>query len=300
MKGHIRPRSPGRWAIVLDVRDPTTGKRKRRWHAFAGTKRQAQDQCARLITEMKGGTYIDPSRLTVSAFLDRWLEHIQTQVSPKSHERYVEIARKNLAPLLGGISLSKLQPAQISGAYAKALASGRRDGTGGLAPRTVHHMHRILKQALGQALRWRMLPFNPADAVDPPEAERGTMTTYDLAQTAELIESIRDTRMLVPVILAVLCGLRRGEVAALRWRHVDLVAGQLAVQENAEQTRAGVRYKPPKSGRARTVALSATVVAELLAHRIRQADELLLLGRRLMDDDFIVAQPDGCPYGRTA
>jgi integrase len=140
-----------------------------------------------------------------------------------------------------------------------------------------------------------MLPYNPADAVDPPKVERGTMSTYDLAQTAELIESIRDTRMLVPVILAVLCGLRRGEVAALRWRHVDLVTGQLAVQENAEQTRAGVRYKPPKSGRARTVALSATVVAELRAHRTRQAEELLQLGKRLTDDDFILAQPDGLP-----
>jgi Phage integrase, N-terminal SAM-like domain len=139
MKGHIRERSPGHWAIVLDIRDPATGKRKRRWHAFAGTKRQAQEECARLITEMRGGTYLDPSKLTVAAFLDRWLEHVQSQVSPKSHERYAEIARKNLAPLLGGISLSKLQPAQISDAYANALASGRRDGTGGLAPRTVHH-----------------------------------------------------------------------------------------------------------------------------------------------------------------
>jgi hypothetical protein len=83
---------------------------------------------------MKGGTYLDPSRLTVAAFLDRWLEHIRPQVSPKSHERYVDIARKNLAPLLGAVVLSKLQPMQISDAYSKALASGRRDGKGGSRP----------------------------------------------------------------------------------------------------------------------------------------------------------------------
>jgi hypothetical protein len=64
MRGHIRERSPGHWAIVIDVRDPTTGKRKRRWHSFKGTKREAQIECARLVTERKGGAYIDPTRVT--------------------------------------------------------------------------------------------------------------------------------------------------------------------------------------------------------------------------------------------
>jgi hypothetical protein len=47
MKGHIRERSPGKWAIILDVRDPATGKRRRKWHSFSGTKREAQIECAR-------------------------------------------------------------------------------------------------------------------------------------------------------------------------------------------------------------------------------------------------------------
>ncbi len=143
MRGHIRERSPGHWAIVIDVRDPQTGNRKRRWHSFTGTKRQAQAEAARLITEQKAGTAVEPSRMTVAAFLERWIEHMQGQVSPRSHERYAEIARKNLAPLLGGLILTKLQPADISAAYAKALASGRRDGQGGLSARTVGHMHRV-------------------------------------------------------------------------------------------------------------------------------------------------------------
>jgi integrase len=65
--------------------------------------------------------------------------------------------------------------------------------------------------------------------------------------------------------------------------------------QSAEQTKTGIRYKAPKSGRARTVALSATVVAELKAHRMRQAEELLRIGKRLSDDDFVVAKADGTP-----
>ena len=157
------------------------------------------------------------------------------------------------------------------------------------------HMHRVLREALQQAVQWQLLARNPADAVKPPKIERGAMTTYDLAQTADLIEALRGTRMLIPVTLAVLCGLRRGEIAALRWRNVNLDAGQLAVIESAEQTKLGVRYKPPKSGRSRTVALPATVAAELRAHRLRQAQELLALGIRHNDDCFVVAQADGSP-----
>jgi integrase len=238
---------------------------------------------------------MEPDKTTMAQFLDRWLDHIKTQVSPRSHERYVEIARKILAPLLGALILSKLQPAQISGAYVKALKSGRRDGQGGLAPRTVHHMHRILKQALGQAVKWQMLTRNPADAVDPPKVERQSMNTYDMPQTAALLDAVRDTRMFIPTVLAVLCGLRRGEVAAVRWRSVDLAAASMSVVESAEQTKAGIRYKEPKSGRARTVALSATVIEELKAWRVRQAQELLRIGSRPDGNTFVVTKADGSP-----
>src|SRR5262245_44502808 len=96
---HIRERSPGHWAIVIDVRDPQTGKRRRPWHSFKGNKREAQIERARLISELQRGIAVDPCRMTVAAFLERWLGHMQSQVSPRSHERYAELARKNLAPL---------------------------------------------------------------------------------------------------------------------------------------------------------------------------------------------------------
>jgi integrase len=159
----------------------------------------------------------------------------------------------------------------------------------------VRYLHVILKAAMGQAVRWQMLARNPVDAVDPPKIERNTMRTYDLAETAELIKATRGSRMEITVMLAVLCGLRRGEIAALRWRDVNLASAQLAIRESAEQTRAGVRYKQPKSGRARTVALSDRMVHELRSHRVQQAQELLKLGIALSDDTFVVAQADGQP-----
>jgi integrase len=295
MKGHIRERSPGRFAIVLDVRDPETGKRKRRWHSFRGTKRAAQVECARLVSELNGGTYIDPSKVTLAEFLDRWLAHMRAQLSPRAFERYDEIARKSIVPLLGGVMLTKLRPAAISAAYSKALSEGRRDRQGGLSPSTVSYFHRILKHALKQAIRWQLIAINPADSVDPPRIERSRMQTYDMAQTATVLELTRPTRLYVPVLLALLCGLRRGEITALRWSKVDLDSAQVAVDESTEQTSKGTRLKETKSGKARTVALPAFVVDELRHHRIAQAKELLRLGIRLTGDNFVYAREDGQP-----
>lgn len=299
MKGHIRERSPGRWAIVLDVgeADPKTGKKKRKWHSFAGTKREAQAECARLITALKAGDYVEPSKQTLGEFLDEWLAFIKPTVAPKTHERYAEICQKSIAPLIGEVALSKLKTDRIDTAFSKALTEGRRDGQGGLAPRTVHHMRRVLIKALGQAVTWERLSRNPATATTPPKVERQKMLAYDAAQMATLLEAFRPTRMFVPVLLAVMCGLRRGEIIALRWKNVELGDNrrQLSVVESAEQTKDGIRYKEPKSGRARTVALSSTVVAELKAHRARQAEEQLRLGLRPDGESFVVAQIDGSP-----
>jgi integrase len=295
MKGHLRERSPGHWAIVLDVRDPETGKRRRKWHSFKGTKREAQIECARLVSEISGGTYIEPAKTTVGQFLDRWLEHMKSQVAPRTHERYSEIARKSIAPLLGNLLLPKLQPARISAAYAKALADGRRDGKGGLSPRTVGHMHRILRQALQQAIRWQILARNPADAVRPPKVERSKMRALDPSETAALLDAVHSTRLFMPVLLAITTGMRRGEITALRWRAVDLANAQLAVVASAEQTALGVREKETKSGRARTVSLTGLALEELGRQKARQAEELLRLGIRQTDDMHVVAQIDGQP-----
>jgi integrase len=293
VKGSIKQRSPGHWAIILDIPDPKTGERRRKWHSFKGTKRQAQIESARLISVVQAGSYLEPSKTTLATFLGRWLDHVKSQVSPKSHERYSGIVNQNIIPALGAVHLAKLKPAQISAAYSAALANGRRDGSGGLAPRTVGHMHRVLKQALGQAARWELLTRNPADAVDPPRVDWKPMQVYDVPQTAELIEAVRDTPLLIPTLLAVLCGLRRGEICALRWQNVDLMTRQISVVESLEQTKAGLRFKSPKSGKGRTVALSATMVDELRAHRVKRAQELLRLGVRLSDDHLVISHADG-------
>ena len=296
MKGHIRERSPGRWAIIIDVPDTGSGKRKRRWHSFAGTKRQAQVECARLISEQKSGIHVDPTRVTVGEFFDRWLDHMVGQCLASTHERYCELSRKNLVPLLGG--------SPISQTAAGDNLAGLRQGAHQRAPRRAgravpancsSHASRAAPVLSNRPWSGRLLARNPADMVKPPKVERKQMKTLDADGTVELIEAARGDKLFIPILLGVLCGLRRGEVAALRWRSVDLNRGQLAVIASTEQTNGGIREKETKSGKSRAVALPAMIIEELRLHRLRQAEQLLALGVRLDDDLHVVAREDGQP-----
>ena len=95
-------------------------------------------------------------------------------------------------------------------------------------------------------------------------------------------------------MLGVLCGLRRGEIVALRWRNVDLAAVRCPSWRAPNRPRQACGTKPPKSGRARTVALSARLSTEL-RRTAKQAEELLRLGMRQTDATFVYAREDGEP-----
>jgi integrase len=249
MRGHVRERGKGNWYAVLSVRDPQTGKRKVKFVSLpdAKGKREAQQRLAAIIAKMQSGGYVAPDKTTLVQFLERWLAYIKTQVAVSTHERYSELVHNNIVPALGAVRLTKLQPEHISDAYSKLLSDGRCDGrNGGLAPRTIRHMHTVLKQALKQACVWRAISHNPADLVKPPKPDRKEMRTVDTDATAKMIEAARGTPIFIPVLLGVLCGLRRGEICAMRWRSVDLDAGRLAVVASARADRGGLREKETK------------------------------------------------------
>jgi integrase len=295
MKGTIKQRSARSYSLIIDLPRQRGEKRKQKWITYRGTKREAQKELARLITEMSDDSFQEPSKTTLAQFFERWLTHMTSQVDERTHIGYAEKARKNINPLLGSTLLTQFRPEQISQAYAQALASGRRDGKGGLSPRTVHHMHRILKQALGQAVKWGLLKRNPCEAVDPPRVEKREMNTFDTAQTADALNEMRRTRFLIAYLLAAICGLRRGEIAALRWKNVDLDAGVLKIVQTTRQIGKAVTYKPVKNTKGRPVALSSLMLDELKAHRAKQAEELLRFGLKPSVDVFVFAQPDGSP-----
>ena len=297
--GHIRQRTPGSYEIRYSLgTDPATGKRRMATTTVKGNRRDAEKELRRLLRTLDTGEHVDPTRMTVGEWLTTWLNAVRGEISPKSHERYSEIAENFLMPTLGNLPLVKLAPSHIQQAYNVWVKGGRRDGKdGGLSAPTRRYIHTILKSALARAVEQQVLVRNPADAFKRrlPKVERKEIVTLTAEESEQLLESIKDTRTYWPVLLALATGMRRGEILALRWKNVDLDRGVLRVVQSLEQTKTELRFKDTKTSRSRAITLPTFAVEELRRLKREQAEELLALGIRQTGETLTCCRGDGEP-----
>jgi integrase len=289
MKGHIRERSPGHWAIVIDAQD-AAGKRKRRWHSFVGTKREAQIKCAELIAVVAKGEYVEPSKTTVAAFvcarIDQWEN--AGDISARTAERHRQLLAHQIAPHIGAKVLRKLRPLDIE-AWHSALR-------GSVSARTIGHAHRVLSKALRDAHKNDLVSRNVCREQAAPKIERAEQAI--VRDIPALVAALRRWRYGTVAMVALFGGLRLGEVLALRWNNVDLDRKLIRVVEALEQTRAfGIRFKAPKSKAGkRNVTMPDILVEALREHRKAQLELRLQLGiGRLPDDALLFASIEGRP-----
>jgi integrase len=227
-----------------------------------------------------------------------WLSTIRSEISPKAHERYSEIVGGYLIPALGQHYLAKLAPVHIQGAYNAWDVGGRRDGKpGGLSPVTRRYIHVILRSALSRAMEQQLIVRNPADAFSKrlPKIERQAIKTLTVEESGRLLKSIRHMHLYWPVLLGLTCGLRRGEILALRWKNLDLDRGVLSVVQSLEQTDDGLRFKDSKTSRGRAITLPAFVIEELRRLKAKQAEALLQIGIRQSGETLVCCREDGEP-----
>jgi integrase len=291
MRGFLKERSPGRWAIVLDVRDPVTGKRRRKWHSFRGNKRQAQAYCAQLITDMNNAVYVEHDRQSLNDFLDAWSRDWMAQnVGGKTAERYSQLLKLHIRPMLGAKPMQSIRAQDLNALYTELRNK--------LSPRTVRHVHGLLHLVFGHATKWGAIKRNVVELVDAPKVPATEASVLQLDEIPKMFEAIRGRSLYPIAVVALGTGIRRGELCALRWQDVNLDAATLRVERSLEQTRkSGLRFKSPKSARGRrTISLSPAVVVELRKHWAAQQEQRLSLGLGGSPPDGLVfADWDGSP-----
>lgn len=299
MRGHIRKRSKDAWTVVIDVgRDPSTGKRHQQWVSVKGTKKDAERKLAELVHQVDTGGFVRPAKVTVAEFLDRWLhDYAWPNLAPRTAEGYEQIIRGHLIPGLGYIPLIQLRPEHLQQYYADKLASGRRDGKGGLSPRTVRHHHVTLHGALQSAVKWGLLARNPADAVDAPRYQAHEMRTFNEEDIRVFLTAARPTPYYSLFYLALFTGMRRSELLALCWDDIDLDLAQVSVVRTIHQLRdRTIVFRAPKTAKGRrTVALPPSAALMLREHREKQEAIRASLGKALQGSDLVFSQPDGRP-----
>jgi integrase len=271
MRGSIRKRGATSWALQIEG-DRTNGKRHRRFITVRGTYKDAQKELTRLLGSADDGTLPDPSRITVGDYLRAYLDGALS-LSPKTLERYRELAERQIVPHLGQIKLQKLRPEQIDQWHAALLKTG-------LAARTVGHAHRVLGTVLKRAVENGTLTRNVAAIRKPPAVEAKEIEILTAEDITAILDSLRGHTLHPIASLALTTGMRRGELLALQWSDIDLDAATLRVERSVEETKAGLRVKPPKTKRGRrNIKLPPEAVAMLREHRKGQIELRLALGQ---------------------
>lgn len=228
-EGSITQRSDGRWVARVDL-GWIEGKRQRK--AFYGrTRREAADKLAKGLTDAKKGSFFPNERQTVAQFLELWLEHKRSRMRLRAWLTYEQAARLHLIPGLGKIPVARLAPAHIETWF-------RAHQENGASTRSIRYARSVLRAALNQARKWRLVSDNVAALVEPPRHSPRHIQplTPEQARALLLCAKKAPTGLGGIVSIATAVGLRLGEALGLRWSDVDLSLGTLSVRQALERS----------------------------------------------------------------
>lgn len=275
MRGSFRKRGRTSWELKFDV-PSEDGRRKTRFASFKGTRQEAQRELTKLLGAADQGALPDPSAATIAGYIDAWL--VAPHGSAKTMERYGELAKNQVKPHLGIHKLLRLKPEHVQTWHGTLIATG-------LSPRTVKHAHRVLADAVKNGTLTR----NVASIHAPPSVEEDEIEILTADQVADVLAKLNGHTLFPIVCLALATGMRRGELLGLQWGDIDLDGGTLRVERSVEETKVGLRLKPPKSRRCRrNITLPADAVGMLGGHKVKQMEIRLALGMGKPDAETLV------------
>lgn len=284
MRGHITRRGDAWRVHVYLGRDAETGKQRYFTRTVRGTKRDAETACAKLVAEAARGEHGETAAGTVRELLDRWVAHIEPNVSPSTLAAYRIYLDKWILPALGSKKLDRLRPDDLDRFY-----GSMRDS---LSAASIRKTHTILRSALGQAMKWRMIASNPAASATPPRVEKAPIKPPDPRDVARLLAAAdeRDPELGLFLRLAAVTGARRGELCGLRWSDLDVATGQLLIERSVVKGTNDVVVKRTKTNRDRRLALDSATVNALVAQRDRAEARARECGSVLADGAYVFAR----------
>lgn len=298
-KGRIGRRQGKRgqtYYFVVDV-GRKNGKRQQLWRGGFSTKRAAQDALHQVVSKLRAGEFVEPSRITLREFLTEiWLPAMASQLRESTWESYARNLRVHVLPDLGEIRLQSLTALDLDRLYARLLTSGHRSGRG-LSPRTVRYVHTIVHGALDFAARKTLIPRNVAKLADAPKtATAPEPRVWTPTELQQFLESLATDRLYVLWLILATTGMRRGEVLGLSWTDVDFDRARVNVRRTLVQAGYRTQWSTPKTDRGRrSITLDPLTIAALREHRARQVVERLALGPAYDDQGLVFCRGDGRP-----
>lgn len=278
-EGSIWQQESGRRYWVAEVSLGYEDGKRIRKRIYGKTRQEVATKLLAIQQQVSDGTLRPTNRdtLTVTAFMEEWLEQVQEQLRPRTMQSYRQLIRLHILPALGDLKLIEVKSFDIS----RFLTAKIREGK--LSARSVQYLRAILHVAFNYAVDHDILDKNVVSKTKGPRVEQSEPTMFSLEQCKQLQSNFMGHRQEALFTVTLNLGLRFGEVLGLRWEDIKIdMAGDgstLTIRNQLQKIDGTFRFAPPKSrsGR-RTIPLPRFIVQALLCHRERQDIERQLAG----------------------
>jgi len=272
-----------RWVAVLILED---GKRK---PFYGETQAEAIERRTQAFIEMKQGLLATGPKQKLKDYLEHWLEEVhKPTIKLNSYITYRTLLDKYIIPVLGHIQLQKLTPQHVQAFYAQML---KRD----LKASYIRIMHAVLHKALDNAVRWNLLPRNICDLVTAPRIVKKEIHPLAMQEAQKLLETARGHRLEAMLTMAMMTGMRLGELTGLKWQDIDFTYKILQIQRTVTH-RAGYGFvvsEPKTTGSKRKIMLPNELIDVLKRHRLYQKETRLKAGASWHENDLVFCNTHG-------
>ena len=255
------------WEARVTVgRDPGTGKQIQR--SFSGkTQKEVREKMQAAAVAVNDNTYTEPSKLTLSAWMDIWVSEYLGGVKPRTLDSYKATVRTHIKPGLGAVKLSALSAHEVQRFY-NNLQKGEKP----LSAKTVKNVHGVLHKALQQAVEIGYLSTNPTSVCKLPRVEKAEIKPLDSEAIADFLKAVQGHQYEAVYVVTLFTGLREGEVLGLTWDCIDFDTGTITIKQQLQRVRGEGVYKlvSPKNSKSRRISPAPYVLNILRQQRARQ------------------------------
>ena len=323
--GTIEKRGKNSWRI--GERLPTAMGREwvRRTLTFpasmsqAEQRRAAEIELARLVVDVADGIAVPEREITVRELADIWLAtHVEQNCKPTTAATYRTLLEGRILPVIGDKRVSQLKPLELQqllndlhtaekrttalpAQQRKRAADRKRPEAprAHLSDKTVRHYYDVMNYMFNKGVKWKLIRRNPLEDVDRPRARRRKLQFLDDDQAVELLRKLSEEELpfRCAVLLALLCGLRLGEVGGLRLSDVDWKGNTITISQALHYTPGMGSYMdtPKSEAGERVVSLPAGMMALLEAVKKEHEELSFFLGDDINPEGIIVTTWDGRP-----
>ena len=312
MAGSIEKRGKNSYRLTVAEGFDLNGKPMIHRKTVHGTKKDAEVELAKFVTEVQNGLVVDGKSLRFSEFTDIWKrDYGSKELAPTTYKRYCRMLETRILPYFGHFYINKIRPTDIMKFYdllEKDTQLVRKSGNNGektkkpLSGKTILEHHRLLRAMLHKAVYWQLIVANPAERVQAPKARKPKKRSYDDEQTKILLEnlellSVEDTKYKVAIILTIFTGVRLGELMGLEWQDVDFKNGIISINRSSQYlSDMGVFTKTPKTESSiREIAIPEFIISLLEEYKLWYEEQKSIYGELWTNSDRLFVQADGKP-----